>query len=179
MFNIQKLDSINSIYIKEKPINALTKICLPYLSQFNTSKYSKKNLEKIIEICQPRLKKLSDVSLLCDFFFQEKLEYDKDLLNWKQMEERDVKESLKVSENLLSEVKKFDKKTLEEKLLKTAETFNKKKGYPERDRGYLLWPLRVALSGKEASAGPFEIAEILGKQMSVKRIQEAISMLAQ
>ena len=37
------------------------------------------------------------------------------------------------------------------------------------DRGKLLWPLRAALSGKEASSGPFEIAEILGREKTLKR----------
>ena len=41
------------------------------------------------------------------------------------------------------------------------------------DRGKLLWPFRVALSGKKASAGPFEIAEILGKEKVLKRTKEA------
>lgn len=41
------------------------------------------------------------------------------------------------------------------------------------DRGYLLWPFRVSLTGKEATAGPFEIAEILGKEKTIKRIKEA------
>ena len=41
------------------------------------------------------------------------------------------------------------------------------------DRGLLLWPLRVALTGKESSAPPFEIAEILGKEKTIKRLKEA------
>jgi glutamyl/glutaminyl-tRNA synthetase len=41
------------------------------------------------------------------------------------------------------------------------------------DRGKLLWPLRASLSGKKASASPFEIAEILGKQKTLARITEA------
>jgi glutamyl/glutaminyl-tRNA synthetase len=41
----------------------------------------------------------------------------------------------------------------------------------------LLWPLRVALSGKDASASPFEIAEILGKEKTLKRIADAENML--
>ncbi|MDD5739078.1 MAG: hypothetical protein PHY72_04145, partial [Candidatus Pacebacteria bacterium] len=41
------------------------------------------------------------------------------------------------------------------------------------DRGKILWPMRVALSGKKASAGPFEIAEVLGKEKTLKRIKEA------
>jgi len=41
------------------------------------------------------------------------------------------------------------------------------------NRGALLWPLRVALTAKQASAGPFEIAEILGKEKTLERIKEA------
>ena len=44
-------------------------------------------------------------------------------------------------------------------------------------RGELLWPLRVALSGKEASPGPFEIMEVLGKEESIKRIKHALEVL--
>ena len=41
------------------------------------------------------------------------------------------------------------------------------------DRGKLLWPLRVALTGKKRSPGPFEVMEILGKDESLKRIEKA------
>jgi len=43
----------------------------------------------------------------------------------------------------------------------------------EGDKGKLLWPLRVALAGKKASPGPFEILEILGKEESIKRLEQA------
>jgi len=54
---------------------------------------------------------------------------------------------------------------LENILLQEAEKTN--------NRGALLWPLRVALTAKQASAGPFEIAEILGKEKTLERIKEA------
>ncbi|MBU4431930.1 glutamate--tRNA ligase, partial [Patescibacteria group bacterium] len=37
-----------------------------------------------------------------------------------------------------------------------------------------LWPTRVALSGKQASPGPFEIADVLGKVETLERIKRAI-----
>lgn len=60
-------------------------------------------------------------------------------------------------------------------MLSGAGEFNKQKGYPEKNRGYLLWPLRVALSGKQFSPSPFEIADILGREKTLKRVREAIS----
>ncbi|MCD6528244.1 hypothetical protein J7K44_01235, partial [bacterium] len=58
-------------------------------------------------------------------------------------------------------------------LLPAAFKFSKQIKKPVGDRGYLLWPFRVALSGKKASAGPFEIAEVLGKEKTIKRLKEA------
>ena len=81
------------------------------------------------------------------------------------------------SEKIISSINKFTKENLEKVLLESATEFNKEKNYPEKDRGYLLWPLRVALSGKEASAGPFEIADILGKEKTLQRINNAIESL--
>ena len=171
VFNLQRLDYLNGFYIREKTIGKLTKLCLPFLEGFDTAQYSQKNLEKIIEAYRTRLKKLSDIKELADFFFMDRLSYDKKLLIWKGIGDSEIKTSLEYSAKILSEAKKFDKKSLEELLVSEAEKFNAK------NRGYLLWPLRVALSGKEASASPFEIAEILGKEKTLKRISEAINIL--
>jgi len=40
--------------------------------------------------------------------------------------------------------------------------------------GQFLWPFRMALSGKEKSAGPFEIGEVLGKEESLRRIKACL-----
>lgn len=125
-------------------------------------------LQKIILIYQERLKKLSEITELTDFFFKDKLGYEKELLKWSGMSDKDVKASLEKLEKILSKIKEQDwsKNSLENILLPEAAKMG--------DRGKLLWPLRTALSGKESSAGPFEIAEILGKNKTLKRIKEAL-----
>lgn len=140
---------------------------------------SLETLEKIISIYQGRLRKLSEISELIDFFFKDILEYDKNLLKWKssagpEMTDREIKASLDRLEKILSKIKPggWTKENLEKILMPEAEKFAGDAGRAG-DRGYLLWPLRIALTGKEASAGPFEIAEILGKEKTLKRIKEA------
>lgn len=135
-------------------------------------------LKKIVFIYQERLKKLSEVPELTDFFFKDKLQYDKGLLKWQEMAVSDIKISLDRLEKILSKIKESDwnAKNLEKILIPEAEkiaTELKKPG----DRGYLLWPLRVALTGKKSSAGPFEVAEILGKDKVLKRIGEATELV--
>lgn len=136
-------------------------------------------LQKIISVYQGRLKKLSEIADLTDFFFKDKLNYDKNLLRWDQMLDKEIRISLDKSRKMCSRIRGGDwtKENLEKIFLPEAEKFAKEIKKETGDRGYLLWPLRVALSGKEASAGPFEIAEILGKEKTLKRLKEARELI--
>lgn len=177
VFNIKKLDSLNSLYIREKSIEKLTELCEPYLKGAGllvAGQVSPEKLQKIIEVSRPRMKKLSEIVELADFFFQDKLNYEKDLLRWSEMKDKDVKESLLLCDKILSDIKIWDVKKIEEILMVRAGEFNKEKGFPEKNRGFLLWPLRVALSGKEFSPSPFEILDILGKEKTLARIAGAV-----
>ncbi len=181
VFNIQRLDFLNGLYIREKPIEKLTELCSPYLKKAGLLVFGQvpqNTLQKIIEVSRTRMKKLSDISELSDFFFKDKLSFDKNLLKWQKMGESDIKESLEFSGKILSEIKKWELKNLETELFLASEKFNLKKGYPEKNKGYLLWPLRAALSGKKFSPSPFEIADILGREKTLKRIINAIKMFS-
>ncbi|HNU96941.1 MAG TPA: glutamate--tRNA ligase [Candidatus Portnoybacteria bacterium] len=185
ILDIDKLDWINSQYIKQIPIKELTKLCLPYLPK--DSDLNEKTIEKIIKLEQPRMNKLSDIGESSDFFFKE-LDYNKDLLTWppalrgqrpgeKDAPKEKTLESLNKTYSILCDVKdgSFGAEKLKQILMPEAEKFINSEG--KIDRGQLLWPMRVALSGKEKSPGPFEIAEILGKTETLKRIQKAINRL--
>jgi glutamyl-tRNA synthetase len=176
VFNIQRLDFINATYIRHKTPNQLAQLSQTYIPD-SAKTIPTKTLEKIIVICQSRMKKLSDIAELADYFFSDKLEYDKSLLKWKEMTDEDVKEALLLCLPAGRQATKWNQKELEKIFIKAAEEFNKTKGYQIQNRGYLLWPLRVALSGKQASAGPFEIAEILGKEKTIQRIQNALKKI--
>ena len=170
VFNIKRLDFLNGFYIRQKSIDRLTELCLPYLKERGLIKEELVDFEllkKIVALYQERLKKLSEISELTDFFFKEKLEYDKSLLKWGEMSDKEIKNSLEKLEKILAKINpaKWTKENLENNLMPEAEKMG--------DRGKLFWPLRVALTGKEASAGPLEIAEILGKEKTLERIKEA------
>lgn len=195
VFTIQKLDNINGIYIRKKSSDELAKDCVGYLigagliklgfkqkqyppayggmepvPEFKTHAGESVDFEyikKAVSLYQERLKKLSEAAELIDFFFKDVLEYNKELLRWKDMTDEEVVEALDKLEEILSKIdpEDFTKENLEKILMPEAQ----KRG----DKGKVLWPLRAALTGKEASAGPFEIAEVLGKERVVKRIKDA------
>ncbi|MFA5086600.1 MAG: glutamate--tRNA ligase [Candidatus Paceibacterota bacterium] len=184
VFNIDKLDWMNGYYIRKTPLYELTQMCVPYLvkagfiKEISLEKYSVvetgegihiEDIEKMVALYQERLKKLSEITELLDLFFKKELDYPKELLKWKEMGDEDIVISLKKSSEIISSIEKFNKENLEKELLEEAE----KSG----NRGNLLWPLRVAVSGKKSSAGPMEIAAVLGKEKTLKRIEEAINKL--
>jgi len=180
VFNLQRLNFLNGLYIRQKPIEKLTELCAPYLKEAGLLVEGQKTqnvLQRIIEVSRTRMKKISDVVVLSDFFFQDKLSYDKDLLKWQKMSDGEVRDSLLYSKKILSNIKEWGLKNIEEELIKSSEEFNKEKGYQENNKGYMLWPLRVALSGKSSSPSPFEIADILGKEKTLKRIEDAVKIL--
>ena len=176
VFNVQRLDFINATYIRKKTPAQLVQLSGPYIPE-TAKNMPPKTLEKIMATCQSRMKKLSDVTELADYLFADTLQYDKNLLKWKEMQDNDVKEALLLCDKTAQGMGKWNAKELEKKFIAVAEEFNTAKGYPVQNKGYVLWPLRVALSGKQASAGPFEIADILGKEKTLQRIHNALDKL--
>ena len=166
IFNIQKLDYLSGFYIRQLPIGKLAEFCLPYLGEIKDMDY----LEKIVSVYQERLKKLSEIKEFAGFFFND-IEYDGGLLKWKDMSDKEIEQSLENSKKILEKIENnnWNKKNLEDILMLEAEK--------EKDRGQLLWPLRAALTGQKASAGPFDVAAILGKEKTLERIKKAIELL--
>lgn len=182
VFNIAKLDWINGYYIRQTPIRKLTKLCAPYLKSKTTllsdrirggaiEQNQEDYFSKIVQLERERIKKLSDIAELADFFLTDKLEYDKELLKWKEVSDDELREILQRITNIFENVpeKDWTKEKLESFLAEEARRVG--------DNGKVFWPLRAALSGKKASPGPLEIAEILGKERCLRRIKKAISKI--
>ncbi len=210
IFNIKRLDFLNGFYIRQKSSGKLAKQCIPYLIQGRliepvlkseqyppayggmsiTQSYKVVEtgkdvsfglLQKIVAIYQERLKRLSEIVELTEFFFQKELNYKKELLQWKNMSDKEIADVLDRLTEILSEIKEenWNKENLENILMLEAEKIGPEglPASPAGDRGRILWPLRVALTGKKATAGPFEIAEILGKEKTLERIKIARALV--
>ena len=160
-FNIEKLNWLNAQYIKKMAPKELAKALDVPPTDDNF---------KIIGFTSERMKKLTDFKSLAGFFY-ELPDYDPKLLIWKSTPKSATLANLREAERLLPELQSdgFSQANLEKILMPIAEA---------RGRGETLWPLRVAMSGQEASPGPFEIMDALGKKESLRRIQIAIGKLS-
>ncbi|MEK7557713.1 MAG: glutamate--tRNA ligase [Patescibacteria group bacterium] len=194
IFDIEKLDYFNGYYIRQKSLEELTKLCLPYLEQagiielMQNGKIKMENdnikfknkltgkeisfeyIKKVVKLEQERMKKLSEVGELTKFFFEDKLNYAQELLIWKKLTLEQVKINLQIVFELLKKIpnSEWTNDSIEEGIINYLKT-------KELKVGDFLWPMRVVLTGKQASPGPFDVAEVLGKEESLKRIKELIS----
>ncbi|TSA57408.1 glutamate--tRNA ligase, partial [bacterium] len=177
IFNIKRLDWFNSQYLKRMSSEELMDRVVDYIKNFSSmpeiiKEYDINYIKNVIDIELPRMNKLSDLVDLSDFFFKKKIEYPKELLKWKDMTDTELTKSLQDSLNILEKIKEseFNRVNLQ---IKFYSFIDEDLNY-EGNKGKLLWPLRAALSGKKASPGPFEIAEVLGKEESIKRLKQAL-----
>jgi nondiscriminating glutamyl-tRNA synthetase len=177
VFNTDKLDYLNGIYIRKKSIPELIELCRPYLAEnialtSNNHKKSDEFLGKVINLERERLKKLSEIGDYTKFFFTDNLEYDSALLVWKKSTPAGIKAALEDLLKVLEPIGEsiWETKKLEEIVVKYIKDNGK-------GVGDYLWPMRVALTGEKASPSPFEMAEALGKKETLLKIKNAISKL--
>lgn len=186
VFDIEKLDYMNGMYIRKKNINELTSLAIPYLVQgnflevrgqeyFNNLTGEKLELhfiQQVVSLAHERLKKLSEIGELSEFVFLQKPNYEKDLLIWKKLADEQIKNNLNEVLTVLNHIPREDwtKESIEEAMFDHIKD-------KELTVGEMLWPMRVALTGRKASPGPFEVAEVLGKDTSLNRVKIAVNKL--
>ncbi len=174
VFDVEKLDYFNGHYIRHKNLDELAEMCRPYLEEnlkktTNDKRQTTDFIKDVVKLEQERLKKLSEISELTEFFFTDKLEYDPELLVWKKMKKEDVKFRLEEIISVLERIPEefWTNDSIEEAVKSHIAAKN-------GSVGEYLWPMRVALTGRKASPSPFDVAEVLGKSESLKRVKEGM-----
>ena len=171
VFDINKLKWMNGEYIKAMDFDKFYERALPYLKEVISREL---DLKKIAEMVKTRIEVFPDIKDLVDFF-QEVPEYDSAMYVHKKMKTTE-ESSLTVLQEILPVLEKQDEYT-NDALYETLVTFAKEKGYKN---GYVLWPIRTALSGKQMTpCGATEIMEVIGKEESIARIEKAIDKLSE
>ena len=169
VFDVPKLRWMNGEYIKKMEPASFYEKALPYLKEALQGDY---DYHKLAAMVQTRIEVFPDIPELVDFFAKVQ-EYDISMYAHKKM--KTTPESslqvLKETLPLLEAQEQYDNDSLFELL----SGFVKEKGYKN---GFVMWPLRTALSGKQMTpAGATEIMEIIGKEETAARVKAAIEKL--
>ncbi len=169
VFDYGKLKWMNSEYIKKMDPDRFYEKAEPYLKETISKSL---DLKRIASLLQTRIEVFPDIKEQAAFF-EELPDYDNALYRHKKMK-TDEESSLKVLNEVLPVLEKQEDYG-NDALYAAIKAFIDEKGYKN---GYVLWPLRTAVSGKEATpGGATELMEILGKEESLKRIKDGIRRL--
>lgn len=172
VFNLDKLLWFNRNYIKRKDVQELINLTKDNFIKEYGSRWNLEFLGRVIETERERCNTLLDIVKNSHYLFSLPI-YSRDLFLWKDMNFNDVRRALMYAAEMINKLTDEDIRSRE--LLK--EIFLRESGLFDRDRGKLLWPLRVALSGLKASASPFEIVYAIGRNESLSRINMALAKL--
>lgn len=170
IFDEKKLAWLNGEYIRELTPEKFHEDALPYYKGVITN--PEIDLKAVSELLQPRCERLSDIPEQVDFF--DKLpEYDRELYTHKKMKTNPENslEALKEVLPVLEGIDDWTKENIHDRLIELVQKL-------ELKNGRILWPVRVAVSGKAFTpGGGVELAAILGKKETIERIKKGIELL--
>ena len=170
VFDITKLRWMNGEYVHKLPFETFYEQALPYLKETLGEGL---DLKKIAAMVQSRIEVYPDIPDLIDFFAKVP-EYDTEMYRHKKMKTT-PETSLAVLKEVLPVLKEQEDYG-NDPLYQRLSQYISEKGYKN---GYVMWPLRVAVSGKQMTpAGATEIMEIIGKEETLHRIEAAIEKLS-
>ena len=174
IFNREKLDWMNGVYIRSLSLDDLTMRALPFLDKGLTSEVirplSNGYIREIMPLIQERAKTLAEIPELVEFFFVDNLEYDAVLLIGKKMTVESSTIALIESRRRLQELDAFSEESLESRLRPLAEELGLK-------TGQLFGVLRTAVTGRTATPPLFQTMAVLGRQRCLSRIDTALQKL--
>ncbi len=170
IFDIKKLTWMNGEYMKAMDFEKFFALAEPKLKEALGG--TQLDLRKIAVLLQKRLETLNDIPALVAFF-KELPEYGTELYTHKKMKTDDAiaLSSLQAAMPVLEGLTEWDETSIHDSMMALVGELGIK-------NGQLLWPIRTALSGEPTSpGGAFELADILGKEESLCRMQKGIALL--
>ena len=168
-FDYTKLKWMNGEYFKAMDEDKFYEMAEPYLKEALPENFE---LRKIAAMVKTRIEVFPDIKEMVDFFAKLP-EYDAQMYTHKKMK-TDAASSLEVLKELLPILEEQTDYS-NDALYQTLVSYVGQKGCKN---GYVMWPVRTAVSGKQMTpAGATEIMEILGKEESLARIRIGIEKL--
>lgn len=169
VFDMVKLRWMNGEYLKAMDEQTFSKLARPYIKEVVSREL---DFEKIASMVKTRIEIFPDIKEQIDFL-EAVPDYDISMYAHKKMKTT-PETSLAVLTEVLP-VLEAQQDYSNDALYETLLAFVSEKGYKN---GYVMWPIRTAVSGKQMTpGGATELMELLGKEESLTRIRAAIEKL--
>ncbi|HPT84143.1 MAG TPA: glutamate--tRNA ligase [Limnochordia bacterium] len=176
VFDLQKLDWMNGVYIRELPVEELFAHVLPYwqragLMPLEVNQELREYSLRILKELQPRMKLLAEAVELARYFFDDQYEYNPEAVD-RILTKPQTIEILRYLADVVAEAPQLDEEHLKPQFKAGMEKFGVK-------MGDLMQPLRVAITGTNVSPGIYEVLDLVGRERTLKRIERTVQMLAE
>ena len=168
IFDQDKLLALNAEHIKATPPVNLVTVLKPFLKDCGIEIGDDGYIHQVIETLQPRSKTLKDMAEAALFYYLSDINYDEKAA--KKFLKAAALEPLKVLSEKLAALEDYSQSNLEEIFKAVMDETGLK-------LGKIAQPVRVALTGRTASPGIFEIIAILGKERVIPRLHKAIRFI--
>lgn len=167
MFDVEKLNYLNSQYIKKLDIKGLVNLCKPFLINANIEIKSDLWLEKLLSIFQERLVYGKQIVTLYQEFLNHEFKIEHEALDF--LKENNSKELINLFKNKLLNIE-WDSLNIVESLKQSGKELNIK--------GKLLYmPLRIATTGEMHGPSLENILELVGREEVVARIEKTLKLI--
>lgn len=168
VFDQEKLLALNAAHIKTVPPKHLVNRLSPFLKAYGYEIQPSPFIESVIKTLNARSKTLKEMAESALFYFKDEIAYDDKAA--KKFLTSGALPSIQLLIQTLQALDRFEEKDLEGAFLAVMEQTGLK-------LGKIAQPVRVALTGKTASPGIFEIIEILGKDRVISRLKKAAEFI--
>jgi glutamyl-tRNA synthetase len=176
VFDIQKLEWMNGVYIRQAPLDRIANLCLPYLQEAGlvSKSPSPEELEyvrKVVTLEHERLKVLSEIVELTRFFFEDEPEYEeKGVKKW--LDQPNVPVLLRNLSCRLQEITEWTHDNIEEAVRQVGEELG-------LSGGQVIHPIRMAVTGRTVGPGLFESMAVLGEGRVLQRLQRTLALISE
>lgn len=164
IFDVNKLTWMNAEYIRRLEPNEFNRYAQPWYEKAGIDAMNKETLCRIL---QPRVEFFAQLPEMVDFLVNLDEEYDVAMFtNKKSKTNPEVSLGvLNMAIDALNALETWEEAAIHDTLLGLAEKNGLK-------NGTMLWPVRIALAGKQVTpGGAIEIAYLLGKDESLRRLE--------
>lgn len=175
VFDIGKLDWMNGHYLRTMDAEKLAGCLYKYWDDYSPKEFdripSMDETKEIIILIQERIKTLKDAAPFIAFLFKDEITYTSNQLIQKGLDLEKTKEILNHAVELLNNIDDFWEDNIEDSLRTFAKENNIK-------LGHFLGSIRFAITAQDASPQLFKSIEILGKDLTLSRLDQAIQILS-
>jgi glutamyl-tRNA synthetase len=165
IFDTEKLSWLNGHYLREKPAPELAPLLREFLEKIDIKLDTSNDLVKVVHTLQPRAQTLADMAEQARFYFQDPRPYEEKAA--KKFLTAKIKPVLEILDNRLAALPEWTEETVNQGF----KELQQESGLKMKE---IAQAVRLALTGRTASPGLFEIMEILGREEFRRRLHTAM-----